>query len=353
MRNSGEINIFEYAYALGKVLSKNSEFLFNFKDSPEKVDSFGFNLLNAIFGKKNNQISELGNTIKDYIGIIDFSDLKNRILQTLREIEAKLKLYLESVETVGQSQSKKKYFFDYKEFQVISFIVTAFRLNYIVDETGLHKHSPGYLSSYKNMFYQFLPIHYLYDNLRNKWVNAGDTELDSFVNAEIKSIRYLNKPSETDFENALSLWLEDHNSKQKKSIDTLTKIVLNYLAIKRFKQGMNTKINFDHIIPQDRLKELKKYSTSYPLSTPCNLVIIPEYGNKQKRELTYYQFADKGDKILNINEVVLTNEYLYPTRDELYFVTQEELFTLENYIKFLNDRKKFLNNKFLEWYRDI
>lgn len=352
MRDNGEINIFEYAYALGKVLGKESDFLFK-ENSPEKVDSFGFNLLNALFGQKNNQISGLGNIVKKYKDIIDFSDLKNKILLVVRDLEAKLTLHIENVGTVGLDTSKKKYFFDYKEFQVISFIVTGFRLTYIIDENGINNHPQGSLNNHKKMFNQFLPIHYLYDNFRNKWGNAGDTELDSFVTSDIKSIRYLSKPSESDFENVLSAWLEDHNSKQRKSVDTLTKIALNYLARHNFYNTASDKINFDHIVPQDRLKELKKSNSNYPLSTPCNLVIIPEYGNKQKRELTYYQFADKGNQIIAINEDLLTNNYLYPTRDELHFVTNSEHFTYVNYQNFLNERKKFLVNKFRDWLKSI
>jgi len=352
MRDRGEINIFEYAYALGKILGKESDFLFK-ENSPEKVDSFGFNLLNALFGQKNNQISGLGDIVKKYNYILDFSDLKDKILEIVRDIEAKLMLHIENVGTVGLDPSKKKYFFDYKEFQVISFIVTGFRLTYIINENGINSHPQGYLNNFKKTFNQFLPIHYLYDNFRNKWGNAGDTELDTFVTSDIKSIRYLSKPSDSDFENVLSVWLEDHNSKQRQSIDTLTKIALNYLARHNFNNTASDKINFDHIVPQDRLKEFKRSNTNYPISTPCNLVIIPEYGNKQKRELTYYQFADKGNQIITINEDLLTKKYLYPTRDELHFVTTSEHFTYVNYLNFLDERKKFLVNKYRDWLKSV
>lgn len=349
IREDGIINIYEYAYSIGKVIGKHSKFIFKHK-SVEQVDSFGFNLINSVFGNKNSEISDLGDIIRSYPKF-NFINLKNSLLDIIDDVESRMSSFIEDLDSFSKPVRNKKYYFDYKEFQVISFIVTGFRLKYEITDSGPKTLNNLYARQYKS-FLQYLPVHYLFDNLRSKWGNAGDTELDNLMSIEINSVRYLSKPIKENFISTTSAWLEESNSTHKKTIDTFNKLFLNYLlrSKKQAEDYKGGKMNFDHIVPQKRLAAFVSEYPNYPLSTACNLVIIPEYGNKSKRELTFYQWIESGERNVELKTDELVNNYLYPPSNELGFVKSEETFTYNNYINFLKDRKNYLLKMYSEWF---
>jgi hypothetical protein len=123
-------------------------------------------------------------------------------------------------------------------------------------------------------------------------------------------------------------------------LNYLIKFIINPNHLKN-----DTKLNFEHIITQNRLKIFEKSSSSYPISTICNLTIIPEYENKAKKDQTYYEWVDGKDDPIQINSDKL-KRHLYPMKEEISFIRNKDTFTLDNYKNFLNERKNTILNEF-------
>lgn len=333
LKEIGELSLFEYSFALAKVISNHSDFLFNSKEISQ-VDSFGFNLLAAIFGIKNQDMHKLKDKIEQ--NRIDFIDLKTKILICIRDLEKVLERWLRSLDN-------KKVLFEFKEFQVVSFIATLFKLNFKIENNqilSIKKENSRIIQSFLNNIH----LHYLLDNVKNEWGNAGDTKLNELVLGDVSNNRYNSKPDHDLFKTAFDNWLNENNSYQIKPVKTLTKIFLNYLVKSKVNLTSikpNTKFNYDHIITQKKLSKFTSINSNYPLSTPCNLVIIPEYDNKSKRELSYYEWEDQHSRATKLDYQLL-KDYMYPDRDEIRFSETNETLTFENYSHFLKNRKNYL-----------
>jgi uncharacterized protein with ParB-like and HNH nuclease domain len=336
IRETGILNLFEYSFALSKAISNASDFLFVSKSLSE-VDSFGFNLLAAIFDLNNKNMKQLDAKIREFK--IDYSQLKSYILICLKEIENALGKWVKALD-------QNKYYFEFKEFQVVAFITTLFKLRYkLTTNSIINIQSEN--NKHINNFLNNIHLNYLYDTLKNEWGNAGDSKLDELVLKDIKNSRLLHKPNKESFELIFYEWVNESNNSQIIPIKNTTKMVLNYLIkfnINTNNIKNNTKLNFEHIIPQKRLKKFVDLYPEYPISSISNLTIIPEYGNKSKKELTYYEWIEgKSDPILLDEEKLKL--YLYPAKEELSFIKSKETFTYQNYIGFLKDRKNTLLNQ--------
>lgn len=333
LKAKGELSLFEYSFALAKVISNHSDFLFNSKDISQ-VDSFGFNLLAAIFDIKNQEMHKLKNKIEN--NPIDFIDLKSKILICVDDLENTLRKWLLPLDN-------KKELFEFKEFQVVSFVTTLFKLRYKI-EGNLLKSTINENSRKIKIFLNNVHLHYLLDNVKNEWGNAGDTKLNELVLGDVSLNRYISKPDHDLFMAAFDNWLSENNSYQVKPIKTIIKIFLNYLTkinVNPTSIKPNTKFNYDHIITQNKLLKLAPEYNNYPLSTPCNLVIIPEYDNKSKRELSYYEWEDQYTGATKLDYQIL-KDYMYPDRDEIRFSETKETLTFLNYNNFLKNRKNYL-----------
>jgi hypothetical protein len=334
--NRGTLTLYEYAFALAKILSEKSKFLFKSKSISE-VDSFGFNLLAAILGVKNQEMYTLGDKLNSLN--INFVELKEKIIDVFLSVENRLEKWVQPMD--GSAIP-----FEFKEFQVISFIVTEFRLKYELDYNeikSISKENKNYLREFQD----FLHLHYLIDNINNEWGNAGDSKLNDLALSALYQNRYINQPDPEHFTQSIDIWLLENNKQYYRNIKNLTKLFHIYLLKLNKKNSdlrSSQKLNYDHIIPVNRLKlRFDDNGIRFSLSTPCNIVLIPEYGNKAKKDKTYYEWAS-----LHSDEITLNSEslelYMYPKAEELSFVTHNERFTIEAYSDFLNNRKNYLTN---------
>lgn len=336
LKSTGSINIFEYAYALSKVIGKHSNFLYKASDE-SKVDSLGFTLLAGIFNLPNKDMNKLGEKINQYN--IDYLDLVEYIVKIVGELEKTLETWVKS--------SDNKSYCSHSELQLASYILVLFKLTYNLDDKKIVKNQVN--ARQINQFKQFLHKHYLYDILRGYWTGSGDSKLDELM-SEIGTNKYLYDVDRTSFENQILTWFDEQNRKvNKHNIYSDIKLFLNYIQSGTFaSQEIKGKgFEFDHIVTKDSIKRhFTNKNISVPISTPSNLALIPKFDNRSKRELTYYQLLDLNNGLLDISESVLEKS-CYPTRDELSFTTSVQTFTLSNYNIFLENRKKYLTNRIL------
>ena len=70
-----EVNIFELVFGFGKMISHKYPYLFNYDpDDKTKVESVGFNLVNACLVQRTSNMAQLNKNIK-YIGITTNLDI--------------------------------------------------------------------------------------------------------------------------------------------------------------------------------------------------------------------------------------------------------------------------------------
>ena len=337
IRNSKEINVFEYAYALSKLIGEKCQNkMYQTKDASE-VDSLGFSILASILNVPTKKMVILSKKIIS--SKINYVDLKNKIIECALKVQNQLEWYCTTPD--------KKLVYDHSFNQLVSYIVTVFKACYeitvdgrIVDNTNKNK-VKDFLSN--------LPMWYLYDNIRGFWLGSGDTKLDNLViNNDIFSSRYFGKVSEDSFRNTMFEWLEEENSDKNTSVKNETKLFINYILKKRCSEPHNS-MDFEHIIPQARLDMLMTRDKNVAgVSSPSNLTMIPSFDNRSKREKTYYELIDSKDETAMSYDKELLDKYLYPERADIRFVEAQSDFTVENYNRFKKDRTNQLINLFFD-----
>lgn len=341
MKQTGELTVFEYAFAVGKALMDECKTLFP-KVDEAKIDSVGFLILAELMGLTYQKMGKLAETIDTYT-TLDFKELKDKILEAGKFVETALGFYIESPSDKGKKKTSLAY---HSELQVASYIIVVFKLKYeLTPENGLvQQNHKKELSNVK----EFLFKHYLYDILRGYWAGSGDSKLDEIV-ADPLTCRYVRDVEKDGFENAVSTWLSDANKKAPlKNVSADTKLFLNYLLRKRVPSLNNCSYDIEHCVPKDVIKNYyTKKGIVVPMSSVCNLTYIPEKDNRSKGELTYYQRQDKDPGTFTLNQAQL-DTYLYPQRSELRFVESVSTLTEDEYFRFLSDRKAVLLNAIMD-----
>ena len=336
--NTKKINIFEYAYALSKLIGEKCENkIYQIKDASE-VDSLGFSILASILNVPTKDIGRLAsNLVKSKL---NYAVLKDKIIQCVQRIQTKLLWYCTTPDN--------KNLFSHSLNQLVSYIVTYFKAKFVIVD-GQITTNPK-----KNRIIDFennLPIWYLYDNIRGYWAGSGDSKLDNLViTDDIYNSRYFGIVSEDAFRSALYDWIKEENSDKNTSIKPETKLFINYLVKKSCSEPHN-KMDFEHIIPQARLDALKtKHKNVNGISSPTNLTLIPAFDNRAKREKTYYELiASKDETALTYNKDYLI-KYIYPEHNEIKFIEAQSDFTVENFEHFKKDRGNYLVNLFIKEY---
>lgn len=331
MKKTGELTIFEYAFALGKALKKNCKMLFpSVKDG--EVDSIGFLLLTEIMGVPYQEMGRLADEMIKYKAL-DYKKLKDAIVEVGKSVEDALKPYLES-----PAKNGGKSLACHAEYQIASYIIVMFQLKYDLDiEEGLktNEKNKKVITSVK----QYLYKHYLFDILRGAWSGSGDSKLSQII-AEPTTCRYTKDVAKDEFEAAISGWLDENNNKGKlTNVSVEAKLFLNYL-LRGKKYNLNgTNYDVEHCVPKAVIKQyfLEK-DIVVPMSSVCNLTYIPEGDNRSKGEDTYYQRQQKAPETYTLNQQQL-DDLVYPRREELSFVESTDTLTEDAYDTFLKNRK--------------
>lgn len=331
-KTEAKINIFEYAYAISKLLGKTCKKVVSTSENADDIDTLAFTLLAGIFSIKNKDMKELGKLLYD--SNIDLIDLKDKIIESTLKIESILEPYL-----ISPTRDKSK-FNALSELQISSYIITWFKINYSIIDDEIVKQNVDRNKS--KGFEAYLNKHMLYDLLRGFWAGSGDSKLDE-LNENYFDSRYFHDISAENFRSSLDEWFEER--KNKKSVSKEVKFVLHYIFRKTYQPDDYGLFDLDHIIPQANLAKLD--NDAVDINHPANLVYISMFDNRKKREDTYYQLVNRNKTSMKLDEEELEN-YLYPRQDEIRFVESKESFTLELYNEFLASRKEIIIKNFMK-----
>ena len=335
---TGQINTFEYAYALGKTISSKSKFLYKSKKSTE-VDSFGFSLLTGIFNISNKNMSELGPIMSR--SNVDFSELKEKIIDSVLYLEKKLNDWVMGL--------NKSYIKAHSELQLASYVITHFRLHYKLLNDKIIDISKDNKNKIRE-FDRHIHEHYLYDIIRSYWSGTGDTKLDEIVLNNLDENRYLHGVSKNNFQNTLYSWFEEQNFKTRENFNSEVKLFINYFTKSRIITAKyhNDQFDYDHIIPKSRLiNKFKKNNIKVPIASPANAVLMVSFDNRSKREKTYYELIKDRNSSIKLDEQKL-DDFGYPRKDEIKFVESNETFTSTSYSEFIKNRSEFLVREFID-----
>ena len=339
IRSNKEINVFEYAYALSKLIGEACQNkIYQIKDASE-VDSLGFSILAGILNVQSKNMVGLSKKLIN--SNINCAILKDKIIWCALEVQKNLVWYCTTPDD--------KNLFTHSLNQLVSYIVTVFKARFeitndgrIVDNTRRNKLSD---------FFRHLPMWYLYDNIRGYWAGSGDTKLDGLIMMEdIFESRYFTKVSEDSFKNSIFDWITEENNEKNNNVKPESKLFINYIIKKRCSEPHNN-MDVEHIIPQSRLEGLSTRERGVVgISSPANLTFLPMFDNRANREKTYYELIESKDETAFTYDKSLLEKYVYPEHNEIKFIEAQSEFTVVNYNRFKKDRTNTLINMFVNIY---
>ncbi len=338
IRTSKQINVFEYAYALSKLIGEKCNLMYQTKDASE-VDSLGFSILASLLNVPSKNMVELSQKLIH--SNINLVQLKDKIISCSKEIQAMLEWYCLAPD--------KTNYFNHTYNQLVSYIVTYFKAKYEITSDG--RIVDNSMRSKLKDLKTYLPLWYLYDNIRGFWLGSGDTKLDRLViTDDIFASPYFSKVSEDSFRLALQEWITSENTERNATVKPETKLFINYIIKKRCAEPHDG-MDIEHIIPQARLEFLlSREKGVLGISSPSNLTLLPRFDNRSKREKTYYELIDLRDNSALTYDTTLLDKYLYPEHSEIKFIESQTEFTVVKFNQFKKDRTNTLINTFIKEY---
>lgn len=337
-----KINLFEYAYAIGKLIRDKCPKLFaGAATDISTIDSIGFALLTVCVNgsiKKMNTLPTFFNNTNE----ANMINLKEKIISCTILTNDILINYINTID--GKNTTK------YIESQIVSIIGTFFHIKYYIDNTLNILPRDGSMRL-ERKFRKFMPKHYLYDIIKDYWAGSGDTKIQDLLSTEINKNKYLEDISDDNWRAVLWEWASNQEKKVSKNVVIKNKLFLNYilqLSVSRAKYA-NIKFDIEHIVPMARLTS---QFTNGSFSALGNLCYFPQLENRQKKDLTLFEYNDCQSTLTKIDKQTL-EDFSYAERGELEFIKQRNTFTEDGYQKFLHDRHNYLIEKFIELIKKI
>lgn len=361
-----EVNIFELVFGFGKMISRKYPYLFTFDPKDKtKVESVGFNLINACLLQKSANMRSLNVSLKKLIGLeTDKVELfLNRIIEAIDYIDKRLGA---GTKFKGNTRSDSRVYPLHTEMQIISIIATVFiarHCTYKIDEKGdlisdsINIEPNVYNQKWANMkdvFNENIMRIYSMDILGQKWKGSGDKKLDNILT---DSYYYNRSVKWKEFEQLLDVYYTNLNSernerKQVAAPKEPEKLILNLIYSSIFTaadQNDYSCFDIEHIVPKNLLKEkINSYSEEFrlPISSVANLCLLPEYDNRTKKDKTIYQDEGYLSKIGDISKV--EDKYTFTIESDLAWLDQKGLTESqfrEAYLTFLNNRFEKMKGK--------
>ncbi len=361
-----EVNIFELVFGFGKMISKKYPYLFTFdEENKTKVESIGFNLINACLCQKSADMKNLNNNLKKYIGLTSekIYEFLNEIIECIEIVDKRLS---KCTKFKLNSRSTSKITPLHTEMQIVSIIATVFILKHVecrFDDKGdledmrvvCSEHMERWKRTKSTFDKNILKV-YAMDILGQKWKGSGDKKLDNIIS---DNYYYNREVTWDEFEQILDVYYSTINSernerKQVTSPKEAEKLILSMIYSSIFSAADQTdgsNYDIEHLAPKNLMKEkICAYSEDFrlPVSSIANLCLLPEYDNRVKKDKTIYQDQKYLYSIKNINEI--EKKYTFTIKSDLAWLDDdldEDQFK-DAYYKFLDSRFEKMKGKIKE-----
>ena len=356
------LSIFELVFGFGKYISRKYPYLFKYDpDDCTKVESVGFNLINACLLQKSNNMGKLNIALRDLIGL-DGNDIEKFLIKLEDCINYVDRRLGAASKFKGNTRNNSKISPLHTEMQIISIIATVFiqrHVSYQEDDdenvsnivVNLDSYNP-YWGAMKDTFDKNIIKMYSMDIISQKWKGTGDKKLDNII---INKFHYNKEISWDEYETALDAYYHSMNSernerKQVKNPNEAEKILLNIIYSNIFTAAdQNDESNYDieHLATKNLMKnKMCSYSKDFrlPVSSIANLCLLPEYDNRTKQDKTLYDDSEYLSKV-DINRI--QDKFSFTTKEDFDWLNEdltEEEFR-NAYINFLDARFEKMKEK--------
>jgi len=334
---SKQINLFEYAYSIGKIIRNDYPEMFGGKksDDASEIDSIGFGLLAAVLGVDLKEMGKIADSFSPSMDTSRMIALKDKLVECSKDVNDILKKFI----CMSGGRTYTKYVFA----QMVSIIASMFRIRYSIGGSLKIITNDGSAQKVK-LFRCHMPKHYLYDMIKGYWGNAGDVKVAELLRHESKDNKYLSSISDEWWTSTLDEWFTEQEKKESISVDIVKKLFLSYMFNMTNPTATSNAHDIEHIIPQKRFEQnLRKGA----LSAVGNLCFLPEFENRSKKTQTLYEYFDETCKTGAVNEEDVLHKFKYPSRAELDFIKGSS-FTKESYTAFIKDRHNYLTKRFIK-----
>ena len=349
-----EVNVFELVFGFGKYISKKYPYLFYYDpDDCTKVESVGFNLINACLLQRSSNMRKLNSIIKNIVGLE--SDSIEKFLSKIEDCIAYVDRRLGATSKFkGNTRNGSKITPLHTEMQIISIIATVFiqkHMNYSIDDrenvtnVSLAYDGNRSWSSMKDIFDNNIIKMYTMDIIGQKWKGSGDKKLDNII---INKQHYNKVVTWKEFETALDAYYTALNSernerKQVKNPNEPEKLILNIIYSNIFTAADQTdgsNYDIEHLATKNIMKKkITSYSEDFrlPISSIANLCLLPEYDNRTKQDKTLY---DDDEYLNSIDIETVQNKFSFTIKSDLAWLndslTEDEF--RKAYFQFLDNR---------------
>ena len=349
------VNIFELVFGFGKYISSKYPYLFKYDpDDCTKVESVGFNLINACLLQKSANMGKLNIAMRDLIGL-DGNDIEKFLIKLEDCINYVDRRLGSASKFKGNTRNNSKISPLHTEMQIVSIIATVFvqrHVSYEVDDEenvsnviiNLDSFNP-YWGTMKNTFDKNIIKMYSMDIISQKWKGSGDKKLDNII---INKFHYNKEVSWEEYETTLDAYYHSMNSernerKQVKNPNEPEKILLNIIYSNIFTAADQTdESNYDieHLATKNLMKnKICSYSDDFrlPISSIANLCLLPEYDNRTKQDKTLYDDSEYLSKV-DINRI--QDKFSFTKKEDFDWLNEEltESEFRNAYINFLDIR---------------
>ena len=375
-----EVSIFDMIYGFGKMICKEYKNLFIYEPDPKdgniKVDSIGFNLINACLMQKSSNMKNLNIVIKELVGY-DSKDIccfLNNIIDCIRHVNKKLRVGIDFKGNKNQDVNGSPL---HTELQIVSIIASLFIERYISYDTDtegniknikVHKEcKPEWTEYQKSKFDNNVLKIYAEDLIESKWKGSGDSKLYNIITNSKKY--YMRNITWEEFKGCLDHYYEtqknERNEKTKvANPSSADKLILNLIytqVLSASDQLNDMSYDIEHLATKGIMKsKIKHYNEhgdpdfSLPISSIGNICLLPKDYNEQKGEKLMYQFKEYFDKKTKQNVSIPISKY----EKKYTFTTEKDFEWLTNsnsnptaqefktsYESFINKRFKTIERK--------
>lgn len=362
-----KLNVFELVFGFGKLITKKYPQLFGYDDDVTKVNSVGFNLINACLVQKSSNMNMLNRNIKKFVGLetIKIEEFLKEILEAVKYVDRKLAIISKFK---GNSRNLEKIAPTHSEMQIVSIIATVFiarHVSYKCDVNGnvievditLEKGGPynSLWHSMKDTFDDNLLKIYTIDVINQKWRGSGDNKLSSII---MDNYYYNRSISWEEFKQVLDAYYMTINSerneqKQVTNPRDAERLLLNIIYSNIFSAADHlgdTYYDIEHLATKNLMKKkIAEYSDDFrlPISSIANLCYLPEYDNRLKKDNTIY---DDENYISKVDISYIENKFTFTEKEDFDWLkkdlTEDEF--RDAYFNFLNCRYYKMREKIKE-----
>ncbi len=339
-----KINIFEYCYAISEILKNRKNgytLLFGEKKKELSTDSIGFDIITVLLKNKVNDVVSIKNFI--YEAPVNFlTEFKNAIKKTAEGISKILQPWV----SFGFSEAKSELKI-ITGYQGIHIFASYFELLFDFDPNEYRIIEKNDRRG-KELFKKYLPLHVLKDVVSNYWgINRQVSDLYLNITDTELLHKYQHSVAIDEFEYELINYIEKSNMNNRKTISSDSKFILNYIhkiLIEKNQdyrdQFLNKNIDFDHITPKERVKDIMD---DIAISSLANLCVMLPRDNRSKKNLTLYE-DETNRAAYNLSQDIL-DMMIYPREVELRFLDLSKEQKKSQYCDFIKNRKNTLVNE--------